>query len=220
MLFFKQITKTIAVSISLCAIANGATITPSGGSDAVVNRDWGNGFSASDWVTSAASMTLGADYDPSDSDYRYWRVPELQFPISSLSGRTNVNASLSVYVTNSGSGNMQLRYLGDGTGNVIAENLFNSGSIIDTFASTVAGWHSFDISEELQQSVDAGHDWARFTIRSNDWFDHVTIAASEDAVYSPQINIVPEPSTLCLTIVSIFALVAYAGRHRRGAARQ
>jgi len=188
-------------------------ITPIGASDAVVNRDWGNGFSASMWVTGATSPVLGVDYDPSDSDYRYWRVAELQFPIDGLAGMSDLTGELSLYVTNPGSGTMQVRYLGNATGTVAAQNIFNSGTVLNTFPANVSGWHSFDVSDELQQSVDAGHQWVSFMVRSADWWHNTGIAASEDPQgLSPVLNVVPEPTTLAL---SVLALLLVGLRRRR-----
>lgn len=93
----------------------------------------------------------------------------------------------------------------------------NGGSVITIFPSTVTGWQQFDVSDELQAAVDSGFAWAVFTVRPNEWWNSITIAASEDAAHRPVITYVPEP---VLLLVSAAAGATYLAvrRHQHAGA--
>ena len=196
----------------LCAVAVSGIVIPVDPGDALGCRDWGNGFSASSWVTGQDALTLTGDYDPSDSWYRYWYVPVLPFSISPLAGSTDLDATLNVYFE-SVAGEVQIRYGSDGDGVVEAKDWLNYGQTIVSIPGGTTGWAQIDVSDALQTLVDQDATWAMFTVRSADWWTGATVRASEFDGSGAFLAVVPEPTTIAL--VGLGAVGAFRSRRRR-----
>jgi len=208
----------LGISFVLSGPSVALDVTPSGSSDAVAHRLWYPGYN-SYWVDSENSASLSAYWDTSGwyTSDRWWDVPVLEFP---LAGVVAGPATLNFYVSAAGSGPMVVRYAGgDDNGVVEAGDWLNIGTDVGAFDGTSVGWRSLDVTSQVQQSLDSGHAWAVFTIRSNEWWAGTTIAASESGSFSPFIHAVPEPSVVALLGTGTACLMFYGWRKWRKPAR-
>jgi len=192
--------------LGICGGLQGETISPVGANDARGCKDWLSGSGSYWWVDSESSVTMDAYWDTLDYNYKFWYVPVLEFPIASLAGRTNLDATLSVYLEGV-NGGVQIRYGTDNNGVVETGDWLNYGVILATVPGGTTGWVQCDVSSQLQSFVDQGASWAVFTVRSSDQYYGGTVRASEYAGFSPRIDVVPEPSTVVLLAAGAVAAI-------------
>jgi hypothetical protein len=199
----------MALVVLVCTVpVQAGLITPSGASDARASRDWGNGFSASYWVDSEGSQTLGVYYDPSDSSYRWWNVAVMEFPISSLAGQENLDVSLNIYFDGVSGPGVYIRSCGaDDNGVVEPTDWLNRGSTLTTLSAGTSGWVSVDVSSDIQSLADSGASWAVFSVRAANWYGGATVRASEYTYFSPNLNVAPEPASFALLTIGGLAML-------------
>jgi len=204
--------RLLAVTIGMVALfvagqVHAGMITPTGGSDALVVKDWGAGFNDT-CVRDQSSTAMSASYDPSDSSYRWWWVPVLEFPIGALAGQTELDVSLNIYFEGVGGPGVQIRFCGADDNGVIEEaDWMNAGALVTTLSPGTSGWVQADVSSQIQGLADTGASWGVFSVRAADWFGSATIRASEYAGFSPYLDVVPEPASLCLLVVGGLGLL-------------
>jgi hypothetical protein len=184
--------------------AQAAMITPS--ADARAWR-WWNAFGADYGVDSQSDTTLLAWYDPSDINYRYWRLPVMLFPTDALAGQTDITAHLSIHFENV-TGGVQIRAAGDADGVIQpSTGWLDVGAVVTTIPEGTTGWVTVDVSGQVQTVVNQQFGWMAFTVRPADWWCGATIDASESSAFSPYVTWTPEPASLGLLALGGLALI-------------
>jgi hypothetical protein len=189
-------------------------VTPSGASDALAHRYWYSGYN-SYWVDNETNTNLSAYWDTSGyyTTDRFWDIPVLEFPLAGVPAK---QATLNFYVSAAGGLSICVRYVGgDNDGTIAASDWLNMGTDVGTFGGTETGWHSFDVTSQLQNAIDAGANWIVFTIRPGEQWASTTISASENSTYSPYLSVVPEPSISVLLGVAAVSFLSHIWRRRR-----
>jgi hypothetical protein len=195
----------IASVFVAAANAHATVIVTSGAGDGVAYDDWYVG-PHSQGVFNQTAITAGSVYN---STSKYWNFAVLEFPLDTLAGQNNPQATLDLYMTQSSTGMVDVRYYGQGTGSIAFQDYLNGGSSLGAFDSASTGWKSLNVSSAIQDAVNHGYSWAVFSAVVGDGTS-VQFATSENTGFGPRITVTPEPASLAL-----FAFAALALLHRR-----
>jgi hypothetical protein len=200
----------VAVVLSMAQHSKAAMIVyPSGASDAVAHRHWVPSFG--NWIDSETSPNLTTYWSTASADMG-WDIPVLEFPLAGVPANS---ATLNFYVSVPGQLSMRANYVGgDNDGVVSTAEWLDIGSVVGTFDGAETGWHSFNITSQLQTAVAAGYSWIVFSIRPDASGGSTTVAASENTAFAPYLSVVPEPSAIVLLGLGAVGLLVSLWRRR------
>jgi hypothetical protein len=183
------------------------TVNSTGSGDAGAYRDWWSGSYYG--VYNQTSPTVGFQYD---SSIKYWSLPVMHFPLAGLTLDNFESATLRLFVDTHW-GTTQLRYYGAGGGTVQTGDYLNSGTNLSGTPWLGTGWYQWDVSDQIVASITAGHAYAVFGLRPDN-YSGGTVHMSESAGLEPNIMVVPEPAGSGLVAALAIGL-AVAGWRRR-----
>lgn len=191
----------ILVFLTACSTGFGDIVYTSGPSDGLAIRDWSSG------VFAAVDRNDPMPYAYHDSLLTHWEMPIFQFPISSLHGMIDAQATMHLF-NNGGAGAVTPRYYGEGNG-IIRYEQATAGTSVGAFDASTYGWVDFDVSEEVQDAIDNGYPWVVFNFHIPA-YTYVTFSAAEDTDWEPWLEVIdlfPEPATLGLMAFGLLPLL-------------
>jgi hypothetical protein len=155
----------------------------------------------------------------------YWAV--LQFPVASLAGTTLApnSAKLHVYCCLGGYSGVPptgdlLGFTSDGGGVLATDQDYGSHVAYVPVPSDYA-WREVDVTTDLQRQINAGYNWAGYTLSMRDFYYQyyyydcgVWVATYEDATHRPYLEVVPEPSSLMVLAGGLLSLGGLIRRRR------
>jgi hypothetical protein len=180
--------------------AHADVIVTSGASDGIAYDDWYGG-PHSRGVFCQDTTTIGSSFGNA-----YWNFAVMEFPVAAFAGQSNLQATMELYLTQSPTGLVDLRYCGQGTGSIAYRDYLNEGTSLTTFNTGAVGWKSFNVSSGIQDAANHGYSWAVFSAVVGSGTS-VRFATAENAGFGPRITVVPEPASLALVALGAMLLL-------------
>ena len=196
--------------LAICTTGLGDIVYSDGPSDGLALRDWTSGVFTRTYTD---DVVLFAYHDTITAR---WEMPIFQFPISSFHGWIDVQATMGMF-SMGGGGTVTPRYWGGGNG-VIQYQQATAGTSVGAFNAATFGWVEFDVSDEIEDAIQNGYDWAVFNVHIPP-YAFATISAAEDYDpdiidwdYRPWLEVTasgapPEPAALSMLAVGLLALL-------------